>query len=94
MAVRPGATTLVVLMGIGTRARLVDLLLKAGWSPDTPAAVLLAASTPESHTWLGTLAALPAAQLPDTHAPGTLVIGEVVSLARAAATTPAALDVH
>jgi uroporphyrin-III C-methyltransferase/precorrin-2 dehydrogenase/sirohydrochlorin ferrochelatase len=94
MAVRPGATTLVVLMGIGTRGRLVDLLLKAGWSPDTPAAVLLAASTPQAHTWLGTLAALPAAQLPDTHAPGTLVIGEVVSLARAAATTPAALDVH
>jgi uroporphyrin-III C-methyltransferase/precorrin-2 dehydrogenase/sirohydrochlorin ferrochelatase len=94
MAVRPGATTLVVLMGLGTRARLVDLLLKAGWSPDTPAAALLSASMPDAHTWLGTLAALADAPLPDTHAPGTLVIGEVVSLARAAAATPAALDVH
>jgi len=94
MAVRPGATTLVVLMGLGTRARLADLLLKAGWSPDTPAAALLSASLPEAHTWLGTLATLAAAPLPDTHAPGTLVIGQVVSLAHPAAAAPAALDVH
>jgi uroporphyrin-III C-methyltransferase/precorrin-2 dehydrogenase/sirohydrochlorin ferrochelatase len=94
MAVRPGASTLVVLMGIGTRARLVDLLLKAGWSPHTPAAAVLSASMPEAHTWLGTLAELATAPLPSTHAPGTLVIGEVVSLARGAATRPAALDVH
>jgi uroporphyrin-III C-methyltransferase / precorrin-2 dehydrogenase / sirohydrochlorin ferrochelatase len=94
MAVRPGASTLVVLMGIGTRARLVDLLLKAGWSPHTPAAAVLSASMPEAHTWLGTLAELATAPLPSTHAPGTLVIGEVVSLARGASTRPAALDVH
>jgi len=94
MAVRPGATTLVVLMGVGTRARLADLLLKAGWSPDTPAAALLSASTPEAHTWVGTLAGLAGAPLPDTRAPGTLVIGEVVSLARTTlAAAPVTADV-
>jgi len=90
MAVRPGATTLVVLMGIATRARLAGLLLRAGWPPATPAAALLAASTPQAHTWLGTLADLALAPLPDSRAPGTLVIGEVVSLATATATTLAA----
>jgi uroporphyrin-III C-methyltransferase/precorrin-2 dehydrogenase/sirohydrochlorin ferrochelatase len=95
MAVRPGATTLVVLMGVATRARLADLLIRAGWSPETPAAALLSASTPEAHTWVGTLAGLADAPLPDARAPGTLVIGEVVSLA--ATTTAArttAADVH
>ncbi len=85
LAVRPGASTLVVLMGLGTRARLADLLLGAGWSPDTPAAALLDASLPGAHAWLGTLAGLGAAPLPNTRAPGTIVIGEVVSLARATA---------
>jgi len=81
MAVRPGATTLVVLMGVATRARLTQLLLAAGWSPATPAAVLLAASTPDAATWVGTLGALPDAPLPALRAPGTLVIGQVVALA-------------
>lgn len=94
MAVRPGATTLVVLMGVATRARLVDLLLRAGWSPDTPAAALLSASTPESHAWVGTLAGLAAAPLPDARAPGTLVVGEVVSLAAATAAARPAADVN
>jgi uroporphyrin-III C-methyltransferase / precorrin-2 dehydrogenase / sirohydrochlorin ferrochelatase len=86
-AVRPGGSTLVVLMGLGTRARLAELLLRAGWSPDTPAAALLDASLPGAHTWLGTLAGLGAAPLPEARAPGTIVIGEVVSLARAAASS-------
>jgi len=81
-----------VLMGLGTRARLVELLLRAGWDPATPAAALLGASTPEAHTWLGTLRDLPGAPLPGGHAPGTLVIGAVVSLATAAdAASPAGL---
>jgi uroporphyrin-III C-methyltransferase/precorrin-2 dehydrogenase/sirohydrochlorin ferrochelatase len=86
--VRPGASTLVVLMGLGTRARLAELLLGAGWSPDTPAAALLDASLPGAHAWLGTLAGLGAAPLPETRAPGTIVIGEVVSLATAAGAVP------
>jgi siroheme synthase len=79
--VAPGRQTLVVLMGLGTRARLVELLRRRGWSPDTPAAALVAASTPEAFTWTGRLADLPEAPLPAAHAPGTLVIGPVVALA-------------
>jgi uroporphyrin-III C-methyltransferase/precorrin-2 dehydrogenase/sirohydrochlorin ferrochelatase len=83
MAVRPGATTLVVLMGLGTRARLAEQLLRTGWAPETPAAIVIAASTPRAHTWIGTLAGLAGAVLPDLDAPGTLVIGPVVALAEA-----------
>jgi uroporphyrin-III C-methyltransferase / precorrin-2 dehydrogenase / sirohydrochlorin ferrochelatase len=84
-ALRPGAATLVVLMGLGTRARLVEVLRDAGWPADTPAAALLGASTPEAATWTGTLAELPAAPLDGGRAPGTLVIGRVVALAPATA---------
>ncbi len=88
-ALPPGATTLVVLMGLGTRTPIADLLLGAGWDPSTPAAILLAAGTPQAHAWTGTLAEVSGAPLPDAHAPGTLVIGQVVSLANAATTAPA-----
>jgi uroporphyrin-III C-methyltransferase/precorrin-2 dehydrogenase/sirohydrochlorin ferrochelatase len=81
-AVRPGASTLVVLMGIGTRARLVGTLLELGWPGDTPAAAILGASMPDASTWTGTLAGLPAAPLDGKRAPGTLVIGEVVAVAQ------------
>ena len=87
---RPGASTLVVLMGLGTRGRLVEVLREAGWSADTPAAALLGAATPEASVWTGTLAALPSAPLDGGRAPGTLVIGAVVSLAAAAVEPPAA----
>jgi uroporphyrin-III C-methyltransferase/precorrin-2 dehydrogenase/sirohydrochlorin ferrochelatase len=83
-ALRPGSSTLVVLMGLGTRARLVEVLREAGWSAATPAAVILAASTPQARTWTGTLAQLPAAPLDGSPMPGTLVIGSVVALAEPA----------
>lgn len=81
-ALRPGATTLVVLMGLGTRGPLVETLLRLGWSGRTPAAAAIAASTPDAFTWIGELANLPAAALPASHSPGTLIIGAVVALAR------------
>ncbi len=81
-ALRPGATTLVVLMGLGTRGPLVEMLLRLGWPGRTPAAAAIAASTPEAFTWIGELADLPAAALPPSHGPGTLIIGPVVALAR------------
>lgn len=84
-SVRPGGPTLVVLMGLGTRARLVQLLLEAGWPANTPAAAVLGASTPGAFTWTGTLVELPSAPLDDSPAPGTLVIGAVAALARRAA---------
>jgi uroporphyrin-III C-methyltransferase/precorrin-2 dehydrogenase/sirohydrochlorin ferrochelatase len=83
-ALRPEAATLVVLMGLGTRARLVEVLREEGWPAATPTAALLGASTPEAAVWTGTLAELPAAPLDGGRAPGTLVIGRVVSLARTA----------
>jgi uroporphyrin-III C-methyltransferase len=85
-AIAPHSTTLVVLMGLGARAKIAARLIERGWSPNTPAAVLLSASTPAAETWLGTLSELAAGraatQAQPGEVPGTLVIGEVVSLAR------------
>jgi uroporphyrin-III C-methyltransferase / precorrin-2 dehydrogenase / sirohydrochlorin ferrochelatase len=81
----PGAATLVVLMGLRTRAALAALLVARGWRPETPAAVLLGAFTPEAETWRGTLATLAEAPV-EGDAPGTIVIGAVVSLGMVEAT--------
>ena len=67
-------------MGLATRARLAALLLARGWAGATPAAIVLAAATADSHTWRGTLADLGNAPLPETEAPGLLVIGDVVQV--------------
>jgi uroporphyrin-III C-methyltransferase/precorrin-2 dehydrogenase/sirohydrochlorin ferrochelatase len=78
----PTGTTLVVLMGVNTRAQIAGRLIARGWSDATPVALLFAASTPDAHTWIGTLGDLVAGaplQLPES--PGTLVVGDVVSLA-------------
>lgn len=85
----PGSVTLVVLMGLGRRAELAQLLIERGWRRDLPAAVALAASTPRATTWVGTLETLGSATVADPDAPGILVVGETVSLA--AALAPAAL---
>ena len=79
----PGSVTVVALMGLGTRARVASLLVERGWPESTPAAVVLGAGSARAHTWRGTLAGLGAAQFPDSTSglPGTLVIGNVVSLA-------------
>ena len=81
----PGAATIVVLMGLANRSELADYLQERGWAASTPAALLLAAGTPQSDSWLGTLGELGAAEVPSEldGAPGTLVIGEVVALAPA-----------
>lgn len=78
----PNSLTLVVLMGLAMRARVAEFLLERGWRSHTPAAVLMGASTPESYVWTGTLDELGRAPIPeDSDAPGTLVIGVVVSVA-------------
>jgi uroporphyrin-III C-methyltransferase len=78
----PAASTLVVLMGLGSRGRIAAALLARGWAGRTPCAVLLAASTPNAFTWTGTLQQLGEAVMPEelADAPGTLVVGEVVSV--------------
>jgi uroporphyrin-III C-methyltransferase / precorrin-2 dehydrogenase / sirohydrochlorin ferrochelatase len=82
-SIRPGTATVVVLMGLRSRAHIAQILAGRGWPAGTPAAVLLAASTARTHAWRGTLGTLGSAALPSdlSDAPGTLVVGEVVGLA-------------
>ena len=82
-SLEPGAATIVVLMGLGTRAEIAGLLLTRGWDPATAAAVLLSAATAEARSWRGTLATLGSCELPERHPgqPGVLVIGKTVALA-------------
>jgi uroporphyrin-III C-methyltransferase/precorrin-2 dehydrogenase/sirohydrochlorin ferrochelatase len=79
----PDSLTLVVMMGLGQRARIAERLIARGWSLQTPAAVVVGAATPQSWRWTGTLGALGAAEIPaaSAGAPGLLVIGSVVGLA-------------
>ena len=79
----PQATTLVVMMGLGQRARIAERLIARGWPGRTPAAVVIGAATPQSARWIGTLDGLGAAEVPapSAGAPGLLVIGSVVGLA-------------
>jgi len=82
-AIAPGSLTVVVLMGLAHRAAVASFLIAHGWAPATPAAMSLGASTPDAATWTGTLVELASApETPaDSDAPGTLVVGEVVTLA-------------
>jgi uroporphyrin-III C-methyltransferase/precorrin-2 dehydrogenase/sirohydrochlorin ferrochelatase len=80
-SVAPRSLTLVVLMGLSSRARLASRLRARGWPADTPVAVLMGASTPEAHTWRGVLDDLGNAPLPEGDLPGTIVVGDVVGLA-------------
>ena len=84
-AVTPNSITLVVLMGVANRPDLSEFLMLRGWRPDTPAALILGASTPQAATWVSPLSELDQIPLPASNGPGnvpgTLVIGEVVSLA-------------
>jgi uroporphyrin-III C-methyltransferase/precorrin-2 dehydrogenase/sirohydrochlorin ferrochelatase len=89
----PGGLTLVVLMGLASRAPIARLLLSRGWRASTPAAICRAAGTPTANTWFGTLGELATASVegatPATAtifgsgAAGTIVVGEVVSVAGA-----------
>ena len=90
----PQSLTVVVLMGLASRGAIASFLIARGWRPDTPAALLMAASTQGAAAWTGTLEALshPAPPPGDEgwadgggDAPGTLVVGEVVQVAQALA---------
>jgi uroporphyrin-III C-methyltransferase / precorrin-2 dehydrogenase / sirohydrochlorin ferrochelatase len=93
-SLRPHSLTVVVLMGLRSRGQVAGILLERGWAASTPAAILLAASTARQHVWRGTLGALGPAPLPEAllDAPGTLVVGEVVSLAEALAGNEVSLE--
>src|SRR5499427_2888286 len=83
----PRGVTLVVLMGLARTAALAARLVDQGWIGETPAAVIVDASSSGQQVWRGTLSDL-AGGAPDVvagaaAAPGTIVVGEVVSLAEA-----------
>jgi uroporphyrin-III C-methyltransferase/precorrin-2 dehydrogenase/sirohydrochlorin ferrochelatase len=79
-SVAPHAATIVVLMGVATRAAVADRLLAAGWSGATPAAIVFGAGHASAHAWTGRLDGLSDLTVED-QLPGTLVIGQVVALA-------------
>jgi uroporphyrin-III C-methyltransferase/precorrin-2 dehydrogenase/sirohydrochlorin ferrochelatase len=86
--ITPDSLTLVLLMGVGARDAIARRLLARGWSPGTPAAIVLGASSAGTFTWTGSLRDLGAAPLPaDTELPGTLIVGAVAALGRAGALT-------
>lgn len=80
-AIEPGSVTVIVLMGLRNRGPVAAALLRRGWRPGTPAAVVLAASTPRMRFWRGRLDGLGAAPVDAADgAPGTIVVGEVANL--------------
>ena len=93
-SVRPNTVSIVIMMGVGVRAELMEKLIVHGWSPATPTAIVCGASMPGAWTWTGRLDAMGAAEAPDGAA-GVLVVGEVVAVRDAlrAATSGEARDV-
>ena len=80
----PGTLTVVVLMGLASRAAIAAALVARGWAPSTPAAILWGAGTPASRP----LDRDPGRPRPGRRtaggaagAPGTIVVGAVVGLA-------------
>ena len=81
-SVQPNSLSVVFMMGVGARAELAGQLLAHGWAAGTPAAIVCAASTPESWSWTGSLADMGTATPPPGLA-GVLVIGDVVAVRHA-----------
>ena len=73
--------TLVVLMGVKSLPQIVQQLLSAGRSPETPVALIRQGTTEEQHTIIGTLTDIVAkAEAVKLAPPVVTVIGEVVKL--------------
>jgi uroporphyrin-III C-methyltransferase/precorrin-2 dehydrogenase/sirohydrochlorin ferrochelatase len=76
-SVAANSVTIVVMMGLSARAEIASRLIALGWSPETPAAIVCAAATPDQWTWTGVLKELSAATPPMGLA-GVLVVGDVI----------------
>ena len=87
-SVRPNTVSMVILMGVGARADLASRLMAHGWSAETPAAIVCAASMPDAWTWTGALGQMGAAT-PPAGLTGVLVVGEVVRVREVLATASA-----
>ncbi|MEX2287542.1 MAG: uroporphyrinogen-III C-methyltransferase [Planctomycetaceae bacterium] len=71
--------TLVFYMGLHRLPAIVDALLQAGKSPQTPACVISQATTPFQRTVTAPLCELPAkASEQNLHAPSLIIVGECV----------------
>ncbi|MBD2101868.1 uroporphyrinogen-III C-methyltransferase [Leptolyngbya sp. FACHB-261] len=80
-ALAKGAETLVVYMGVQNLGRIVEELLQAGRSPDTPVALVRWGTLPEQTELFATLATVVTQiQVQDFQPPAVAVIGEVVNL--------------
>ncbi len=84
-ALPPHSATIVIMMGLRSRHEIAGRLIARGWDITTPAALLVAASTPGAQTWMGSLGDLagfgPSASSDGERygdGAGTIVIGEVV----------------
>jgi uroporphyrin-III C-methyltransferase/precorrin-2 dehydrogenase/sirohydrochlorin ferrochelatase len=82
--IRPGAVTVVVMMGLASREAIAATLTSCGWAAATPAAIVCGASTPDEWVWTGLLEEMAAASVPAGVA-GVLVIGDVVDVREALA---------
>jgi uroporphyrin-III C-methyltransferase/precorrin-2 dehydrogenase/sirohydrochlorin ferrochelatase len=92
-SLKPNSATVVVMMGLGQREAIARVLADAGWAANTPAAVVMGASTPAAAAWRGSLDELGGAALPGhDDAPGTIVIGAVAGLSLDAISTRAELE--
>lgn len=87
----PNCATVVVMMGLAHMAAISALLIGRGWKADTPAAVVLGASTPGAAAYTMTLAQLgrDGVDLSQDDGAGTIVIGDVVRLQAVLSTRPA-----
>jgi len=78
----PGSATVVVLMGLANRTAIARALLDAGWSGQTPAAVLIGVSQSGEDSWHGVLDGLQSHVVDDEgNHPGIIVVGAVAALA-------------
>jgi len=78
----PGSATVVVLMGLANRTAIAQALLDAGWSGQTPAAVLIGVSQSGEDSWHGVLDGLQSHVVDDEgNHPGIIVVGAVAALA-------------
>ena len=80
-------STIVVLMGIERRTEIVRRLIAGGLPADTPAAVVMHATTPRQRVWTGQVWELADA---DLESPAVMVIGAVATFAQDAAALVAA----
>lgn len=76
-AVVPHEISVVVMMGIGVRGVLAAGFIEKGWSRETPAAIVCAASTAHEWVWTGRLDGLGGVDVPAGLA-GVLIVGDVV----------------